>query len=106
MRENPYVKVSWIPGSTEIRFRENDIWISIDIMEIENQLGMVTYYILDMPIPFLLYLYNIDRFKAYFNNLENVIVCVDSKKFLVIYKWRHLFFNISYIEAGMYLTEP
>lgn len=55
-------------------------------MEIENVLGRVTFYILDTKTLFLLSLYDADRLKAYFNNVENVIVRKDSMKIPIIGK--------------------
>jgi hypothetical protein len=106
LRENPRAKISWIPGTAKIRFGGSNVEISIGTMLMENAIGQVTYHILDTPTPFLLCLHDADRLKAYFNNVENVIVRADGKTIPVIRKWGHPFFNTSRAEAGVYLTEP
>lgn len=106
LRENPRAKISWIPGTAEIRFGGGIVQRSIGTMLMENPIGQVTYHILDTPTPFLLSLHDADRLKAYFNNVEDIIVRADGKTVPVIRKWGHPFFNTSRAEVGVYLTEP
>ncbi|KAF2702548.1 hypothetical protein K504DRAFT_345402, partial [Pleomassaria siparia CBS 279.74] len=56
----------------------------------ENELGMVTFHVLDTPTPFLLLLADADRLGVYFNNVLNLIVRSDNLTFLVVQKWGHL----------------
>ena len=79
--------------------------MAVGIIKIVNQLGSVTYYILNILTFFLFSLYNVDRLKAYFNNLLDVIVQRETT-ILVVRKWGHVFFNISRMEAGVFLIEP
>ncbi len=58
LRENPHVKISWIPGIAEIRFGGSRIQTAIDMMNMENLIGQVIYYILDISISFFLNLYD------------------------------------------------
>ncbi len=99
------MKINWIPGIAEIRFGGSRTQTAIGTINMENPIGQVIYHIFDIPTSFLLNLYNTDRFKAYFNNLENVIVQTDGKTVPVIQKWGHPFFNTGRTEAGIYLTE-
>ena len=75
-------------------------------MKMENQLGTITYHILDTPTPFLLLLHDADRLRVYFNNVQDVIVRDNGTTILVVRKWGHPFFNISISEAGAYFIEP
>jgi hypothetical protein len=67
--------------------------------------GTVTYYVLDIPTPFLLCLADADRLGAYFNNVLNVIVRKDGTTVSVVQKWGHPFFNVSMQEAVLFFTE-
>ncbi|RDI84343.1 hypothetical protein Vi05172_g5622 [Venturia inaequalis] len=73
-------------------------------MEMENQLGRVTYHVLNTRTPFLLSLHDADRLGAYFNNIKNVIVRKDGTHLPVVRKWGHPFFNISATDTA-FLTE-
>ncbi len=75
-------------------------------MNIENLIGQITYHILDIPTSFLFNLHDTDQLKAYFNNLENIIIQTDNKTIPIIWKWRHPFFNTDCMEADVYLIEP
>lgn len=106
VRENPRAKIAWIPGTAEIRFGGGIVQTSIGTIVMENAIGQVTYHILNTPTPFLFNLHDADRLKAYFNNVDDVIVRKDSTTIPVIRKWGHPFFNTSRTEAGIFLTEP
>jgi len=79
--------------------------LAVGIIKVVNQLGSIIYYILNTLTPFLFSLYNADRLKAYFNNLSDIIIQGETT-IPVVRKWGHTFFNISRIEAGVFLTEP
>ncbi|KDN60924.1 putative conserved hypothetical protein, partial [Colletotrichum sublineola] len=106
LRENPRTKVTWKPGSANVRFGGSESITSIGTMEMDNQIGQVTYHILDAPTPFLFSLYDADRLGAYFNNVRNTIITKDGKQIPVVRKWGHPFFNLSHTEAGTFFTEP
>lgn len=47
---------------------------SIGIVNLDISLEMIVFYIIQVNILFLLYLANIDKLKAFFNNLTNEII--------------------------------
>ncbi|KAF2702564.1 hypothetical protein K504DRAFT_394260, partial [Pleomassaria siparia CBS 279.74] len=57
-----------------VSFRGQSPAKSLRTVRKENELGMVTYHILDTPTPFLLLLADADRLRAYFNNVLNLII--------------------------------
>lgn len=105
LRENPRAKISWKPGTTTIRFGGSEQKTSIGTITKINQLGNVTYHILDTPTPFLFSLHDADRLQAYFNNVDNLIVRADGTTIPVIRKWGHPFFNPSRAEAATFFSE-
>lgn len=62
----------------------------IGTVEINSLLGKVVFFVVNPNTPFLLSLYDMDRLKIYFNNLENVIV-QGNKAYPIIHKWGHPF---------------
>lgn len=105
VREHPDIKPVWIKGTATVKFGPHVSIESIGTITITNQLGEVTYHILDRSTPFLFSLHDADKLKAYFNNVLNVIV-QGNKTIPVVRKWGHPFFNTSRTEAGIFLTEP
>lgn len=105
VRENPGTKIKWGADTAKVKFGDSDAISAVGTIKVVNQLGSVTYHILDTSTPFLFSLYDADRLKAYFNNLSDVIVQGDTT-IPVVRKWGHAFFNTSRTEAGVFLTEP
>jgi hypothetical protein len=54
-------------------------------------IGVVTFYIVDAKIPFLLCFKDINRLKVYINNLENAIILKTGKRVLVIRRFGYIF---------------
>lgn len=63
---------------------------TIGIVKVNTPLGDVEFFVISSDTPFLLSLYDMDRLKIYFNNLENVII-QGNKAFPVIRQWGHPF---------------
>ncbi|UQC86434.1 uncharacterized protein CLUP02_11935, partial [Colletotrichum lupini] len=62
-----------IAGITRISFSLGKEIVTLSIIEIEIYFGTITFYILPINTPFLLYLKNIDRLGIIFNNTKNKI---------------------------------
>jgi hypothetical protein len=105
IRDNPRTKVDWTPGKTSISFGGQGPKGSLGTVRIKNQVGAVTYHILDTPTPFLFCLADADRLGAYFNNVLNVIVRKDDTTIPVVRKWGHPFFNVRKQEVASFFTE-
>jgi hypothetical protein len=105
IRENPQTIVDWTPNTAQISSGGQGSRGLIGSVHITNPLGMVTYYVLDTNTPFLLSLQDADKLSAFFNNIDNVIVCKDGTTIPVIRKWGHPFFNVSQQEVVAYFTD-
>ncbi|RWA03359.1 hypothetical protein EKO27_g11746 [Xylaria grammica] len=105
LRIYPRTKVSWTPGTANIRFGGSDTITAIGTVRINNPLGTTTYHILDSHTPFLFSLKDADQLQAYYDNTKDIIVRKDGKTIPVVRKWGHPFFNTSPYEAGIYFTE-
>ncbi|UQC89038.1 uncharacterized protein CLUP02_14566, partial [Colletotrichum lupini] len=60
-------------GITKISFGLSKEIVALSIIEIETYFGTITFYILPVNTPFLLYLKDIDRLGIIFNNIKNRI---------------------------------
>ncbi|UQC91158.1 uncharacterized protein CLUP02_16692, partial [Colletotrichum lupini] len=69
-------------GIIRISFSLSKEIVTLNIIEIEIYFGTITFYILLINTPFLLYLKDIDRLSIIFNNTKNRIS--SSKHFEVI----------------------
>jgi hypothetical protein len=76
-----------------------------NIITINNPLGRITYHILDTPTLFLFSLRNTNKHKAYFNNVQDVIVRKDGITILIVRKWGYPFFNISCTKAATFFIK-
>ncbi|UQC77358.1 uncharacterized protein CLUP02_02826, partial [Colletotrichum lupini] len=74
-----------IVGITRISFGLSKEIVALSIIKIETHFGTITFYILPVNTPFLLYLKNIDRLSIIFNNTRNRI---SSRKYFEIVKRR------------------
>jgi hypothetical protein len=86
LRENLRTEIDWIPGSIEVKFGKSKLETSIGIIKIINPFGYFTYYIFNVQILFLFYLYNVNRLNAYFNNIDNTIVRINGITIPIIRK--------------------
>ncbi len=69
---------------------------SIESIKLETSLKMITFYIVETNISFLLSLTDLDRLKVYFNNLTNELIQNRSQTDLknrhsVIRRYEHVF---------------
>ncbi|UQC81809.1 uncharacterized protein CLUP02_07295, partial [Colletotrichum lupini] len=71
-----------IAGITRISFGLGKEIVALSIIKIEIYFGTITFYILLINTPFLLYLKNIDRLGIIFNNIKNRIF--SNKHFKII----------------------
>ncbi|UQC79620.1 uncharacterized protein CLUP02_05100, partial [Colletotrichum lupini] len=62
-----------IVGITRISFGLGKEIVALSIVKIETHFGTITFYILLINTPFLLYLKDIDRLGIIFNNIKNRI---------------------------------
>ncbi|UQC86317.1 uncharacterized protein CLUP02_11817 [Colletotrichum lupini] len=62
-----------IAGITRISFGLGKEIVALGTVEIETYFGTITFYILPVNTPFLLYLKDIDRLGIIFNNTRNKI---------------------------------
>ncbi|UQC90286.1 uncharacterized protein CLUP02_15816, partial [Colletotrichum lupini] len=62
-----------IAGIIRISFGLSKEIVTLSIIEIKTYFGIITFYILPINTPFLLYLKNIDRLGIIFNNTKNKI---------------------------------
>ncbi|UQC76750.1 uncharacterized protein CLUP02_18265, partial [Colletotrichum lupini] len=62
-----------IVGITKISFGLGKEIVALSIIKIETYFRTITFYILPVNTPFLLYLKNIDRLSIIFNNTRNRI---------------------------------
>ncbi|UQC75497.1 uncharacterized protein CLUP02_02151, partial [Colletotrichum lupini] len=62
-----------IVGITRISFSLGKEIVALGIIKIETHFGIITFYILLINTPFLLYLKDIDRLGIIFNNTKNRI---------------------------------
>ncbi|UQC79452.1 uncharacterized protein CLUP02_04932, partial [Colletotrichum lupini] len=60
-----------IAGITRISFGLSKEIVALGIIKIETYFRTITFYILPVNTPFLLYLKNIDRLGIIFNNTRN-----------------------------------
>ncbi|UQC88633.1 uncharacterized protein CLUP02_14158, partial [Colletotrichum lupini] len=60
-------------GITRISFGLSKEIVALGIVEVETYFGTITFYILLINTPFLLYLKNINRLGIIFNNIRNRI---------------------------------
>ncbi|UQC84461.1 uncharacterized protein CLUP02_09958, partial [Colletotrichum lupini] len=58
---------------TKISFGLSKEIVALSIIKIETYFGTITFYILPVNTPFLLYLKDIDRLGIIFNNIKNKI---------------------------------
>ncbi|UQC91099.1 uncharacterized protein CLUP02_16633, partial [Colletotrichum lupini] len=72
-----------IASITKINFGLNKKIVTPSIIKIKTHFGIITFYILLINTPFLLYLKNIDRLSIIFNNTKNKI---SSSKYFKIVK--------------------
>ncbi|KAF2702547.1 hypothetical protein K504DRAFT_394283, partial [Pleomassaria siparia CBS 279.74] len=86
LRENPRTKIDWTPNNNNVSFRGQSPAKLLRTVRKENELGIVTFHVLDTPTPFLLLLADADRLGAYFNNVLNLIVRSNNSTFLVVRK--------------------
>ncbi|UQC89032.1 uncharacterized protein CLUP02_14560, partial [Colletotrichum lupini] len=63
-----------IVSITRISFGLSKEIVALGIIEIETYFGTITFYILPVNTPFLLYLKNIDRLDIIFDNTRNRIL--------------------------------
>ncbi|UQC81207.1 uncharacterized protein CLUP02_06693, partial [Colletotrichum lupini] len=71
-----------IAGITKISFGLSKEIVALGIVKVETHFGTITFYILPINTPFLLYLKDIDRLGIIFNNIKNRIS--SSKHFEVV----------------------
>ncbi|UQC87887.1 uncharacterized protein CLUP02_13408, partial [Colletotrichum lupini] len=62
-----------IVGITRISFGLSKEIVTLSIVKVEIYFGTITFYILPVNTPFLLYLKDIDRLGIIFNNIKNKI---------------------------------
>ncbi|UQC85780.1 uncharacterized protein CLUP02_11279, partial [Colletotrichum lupini] len=62
-----------IAGIIRISFSLSKKIVALSIIKVETYFGMITFYILPVNTPFLLYLKNINRLGIIFNNTRNRI---------------------------------
>ncbi|UQC79657.1 uncharacterized protein CLUP02_05137, partial [Colletotrichum lupini] len=74
-----------IAGITRISFGLGKEIVALGTVKVETYFGTITFYILPVNTPFLLYLKNIDRLGIIFNNTRNRI---SSRKYFEIIKRR------------------
>ncbi|UQC83825.1 uncharacterized protein CLUP02_09321 [Colletotrichum lupini] len=74
-----------IAGITRISFSLGKEIVTLGTVKIETYFGTITFYILPINTPFLLYLKNIDRLGIIFNNTRNRI---SSRKYFEIVERR------------------
>ncbi|UQC77824.1 uncharacterized protein CLUP02_03295, partial [Colletotrichum lupini] len=74
-----------IAGITKISFSLNKEIVTLSIIKIETYFRTITFYILLINTPFLLYLKDIDRLGIIFDNIKNKI---SSGKYFKIVKRR------------------
>ncbi|UQC86046.1 uncharacterized protein CLUP02_11545, partial [Colletotrichum lupini] len=72
-------------GIIKISFSLSKEIVALGIIKIETYFGIITFYILPINTPFLLYLKNIDRLGIIFNNTRNRI---SSGKYFEVIKRR------------------
>jgi len=72
--ENLGMKINWDIDTAKVKFSNSDTILAVGTIKVVNQLGSIIYYILDILTPFLFSLYDVDRLKAYFNNLSDIII--------------------------------
>ncbi|UQC74964.1 uncharacterized protein CLUP02_01617, partial [Colletotrichum lupini] len=72
-------------GIIKISFSLGKEIVALGIIKIETHFGTITFYILPVNTPFLLYLKDIDRLGIIFNNTRNKI---SSYKYFEIVKRR------------------
>ncbi|UQC81430.1 uncharacterized protein CLUP02_06916, partial [Colletotrichum lupini] len=70
-----------IAGIARISFGLSKEIVALSIIKIETHFGTITFYILPVNTPFLLYLKNIDRLGIIFDNTKNRI---SSRKYFKI----------------------
>ncbi|KAF0324672.1 hypothetical protein GQ607_008111, partial [Colletotrichum asianum] len=56
-----------------IRFSLSNFIYSLRSIKVFILLSLITFYVILINIPFLYYLYNIDKIEVMFNNFNNVI---------------------------------
>ncbi|UQC83225.1 uncharacterized protein CLUP02_08719, partial [Colletotrichum lupini] len=69
-------------GITRISFGLGKEIVALGIVEVKTYFGTITFYILPINTPFLLYLKDIDRLGIIFNNIKNRIF--SSKHFEIV----------------------
>ncbi|UQC89781.1 uncharacterized protein CLUP02_15312, partial [Colletotrichum lupini] len=74
-----------IAGITRISFGLGKEIVALGTVEVETYFGTMTFYILPINTPFLLYLKDIDRLGIIFDNTRNRI---SSRKYFEIVKRR------------------
>ncbi|UQC78608.1 uncharacterized protein CLUP02_04085, partial [Colletotrichum lupini] len=62
-----------IVGIAKISFSLSKKIVALSTVEVETYFGTITFYILPVNTPFLLYLKDIDRLSIIFNNTKNKI---------------------------------
>ncbi|KAK1497405.1 hypothetical protein CCUS01_13088, partial [Colletotrichum cuscutae] len=62
-----------IAGIIKISFGLGKEIVALGIVKVETYFGIITFYILLINTPFLLYLKDIDRLGIIFNNIKNRI---------------------------------
>jgi hypothetical protein len=60
-------------------------------VKLKLPISVVTFYIINAKIPFLLCFKDIDRLKVYINNLKNAIILKTSERVLVVRRFGHIF---------------
>ena len=65
--------------------------LSIGSVKLKLLISVVTFYIVNAKIPFLLCFKDIDRLQVYINNLENAIILKTNERVLVIRRFGYLF---------------
>ncbi len=63
-----------MPKIAKVSFSKSYIIILINIIEINNKISCIIFYILDIFILFLFLLKNINCLKTYFNNIKDIII--------------------------------
>ena len=60
-------------GSNRIRFSKGIIIVK-GVVQVFTLLGTITFYIVPINIPFLLYLQDMDAIGVQFNNFKNILI--------------------------------
>lgn len=91
-------------GEAKIRFGIGEA-NSIGSIDINTPIGVITFHVLDTDTPFLLCIQDMDKAKAYFNNLTNEIE-QGKKRIPIIRAYGHPWMFLDTVKAVTYCNDP